>query len=123
MASRIRVDESDGPAVRHSLSAPHSNDRAGARRGRVARTRASRPTRAPRLPVDRKGRSSRKTGDCRPTCRPRKDSSGVREMLAQALVALAARSFGTRQRLWGQAMQVELHFAIEDGRPLTFALG
>jgi hypothetical protein len=44
-------------------------------------------------------------------------------MLAHVLVALAARSFGTRRGLWGQAMQAELDFAIEDGRPLAFALG
>jgi len=47
----------------------------------------------------------------------------MRLAVARALVVLAARSFGSRQCLWGQAMQAELDAAIEEGRPLAFALG
>ncbi|GGB30170.1 hypothetical protein GCM10011380_19550 [Sphingomonas metalli] len=43
--------------------------------------------------------------------------------LSRILVTLAARSLGSRRRGWAAAMEGELDAAIEDGRPLAFALG
>jgi len=43
--------------------------------------------------------------------------------VSRALVALAARSLGGRRRIWAEAMEAELEAAIEDGRPLPFAIG
>lgn len=43
--------------------------------------------------------------------------------LARAVMALATRSLGARGRTWALAMQGELEVAIEEGRPLSFALG
>jgi len=47
----------------------------------------------------------------------------VTVQLARAVVALSARSLGGRRETWGQAMQSELEAAIDDGRPLAFAVG
>jgi hypothetical protein len=47
----------------------------------------------------------------------------VTVQLARVVVALAARSLGGRREAWGQAMQSELEAAIDDGRPLAFAVG
>jgi hypothetical protein len=43
--------------------------------------------------------------------------------LSRIVVALAANSLGTRRGGWAAAMKAELDAAIEDGRPLGFALG
>jgi hypothetical protein len=47
----------------------------------------------------------------------------MRARLAKAILMLAGRTLGARNAAWGQAMQAELDAAIEDGRPLLFALG
>lgn len=43
--------------------------------------------------------------------------------VARAVMALAGGCLGGHRRTWAQAMEGELDAAIEDGRPLTFALG
>lgn len=43
--------------------------------------------------------------------------------LSRIVVAVAARSLGSRRSGWAAAMEAELGAAIEDGRPLGFALG
>lgn len=43
--------------------------------------------------------------------------------LSRLVVALAASSLGSRRSGWAAAMEAELDAAIEDGRPLGFALG
>lgn len=43
--------------------------------------------------------------------------------LARAAVALAVRSLDECREPWGRAMQAELDAAIDDGRPLAFAIG
>lgn len=43
--------------------------------------------------------------------------------LSRIVVTLAAGSLGTRRCEWAAAMRAELDVAIEDGRPLGFALG
>ncbi len=47
----------------------------------------------------------------------------MRARLARTIVALAARTLGTRHADWAQAMRAELDAAIDDGRPMTFAAG
>ena len=47
----------------------------------------------------------------------------MKEKLARTILALAARTLGTRRHDWAQAMQSELDAAVEDGRPVLFALG
>lgn len=43
--------------------------------------------------------------------------------LSRALVALAVRSLGDEQSDWGRAMEAEFESALDDGRPLAFAVG
>ena len=43
--------------------------------------------------------------------------------LSRAVMSLASRSLGTRRRTWAMAMEAEFGAAVEDGRPLLFALG
>lgn len=43
--------------------------------------------------------------------------------LARGITALAARTLGNPRSDWAKAMQVELEAAIEDGKPLSFAMG
>lgn len=43
--------------------------------------------------------------------------------LSRIVVALAARSLGSRRSGWAAAMEAELDAAVEDGRSLRFALG
>ena len=43
--------------------------------------------------------------------------------LARAVMAVAVHSLGDHRREWALAMQVEFEAAIEDGRPLDFAIG
>jgi hypothetical protein len=43
--------------------------------------------------------------------------------LSRALMALAVRSLGDRRSEWGQAMQAEFEAAVEDGKPMGFAIG
>lgn len=43
--------------------------------------------------------------------------------LSRALVALASLSMPAHRRHWGEAMEAELEAAVDDGRPLAFALG
>ena len=47
----------------------------------------------------------------------------MRARLARTIVALAARTLGTRHADWAQAMKAELDVAIDDGRPMSFAAG
>ena len=47
----------------------------------------------------------------------------MRARLAWTIVALAARTLGTRHADWAQAMKAELDVAIDDGRPMSFAAG
>jgi hypothetical protein len=47
----------------------------------------------------------------------------MRARLARTIVALAARTLGTRHADWAQAMKAELDVAIHDGRPMSFAAG
>ena len=47
----------------------------------------------------------------------------MRARLAWTIVALAARTLGTRHADWAQAMKAELDAAIDDGRPMSFAAG
>jgi hypothetical protein len=47
----------------------------------------------------------------------------VTAAVARAVMILASRCFGERRRTWAMAMQAELEVAIEDGQPLTFAIG
>ena len=47
----------------------------------------------------------------------------MRQKLAQTILALAARTLGTRRHQWAQAMHSELDAAVEDGRPVLFAMG
>jgi hypothetical protein len=43
--------------------------------------------------------------------------------VARAVMALAGGCLGEHRRTWAMAMQGELDVAIEDGKPLTFAIG
>ena len=43
--------------------------------------------------------------------------------LSRALMALAVCSLGDQRRDWAEAMQAEFEVAVEDGRPLAFAVG
>lgn len=43
--------------------------------------------------------------------------------VSRALLSLAIRSLGSDRRAWGMAMEVEFEEAVDDGRPLMFALG
>ena len=43
--------------------------------------------------------------------------------VSRALLALANRSLGSDRRAWAMAMEAEFEEAVEDGRPLMFALG
>jgi hypothetical protein len=43
--------------------------------------------------------------------------------IARGLMAMASGCLGDRRREWALAMQAELDAAIDEGRPLTFALG
>jgi hypothetical protein len=43
--------------------------------------------------------------------------------LSRALLSLASRSLGSDRRAWGMAMEVEFEEAVDDGKPLMFALG
>lgn len=43
--------------------------------------------------------------------------------LSRAVMCLASRSLGARHRTWAMAMEAEFGAAIEDRRPLLFALG
>ena len=43
--------------------------------------------------------------------------------LSRALMSLASRSLGSDRRAWGMAMEVEFQEAVDDGKPLMFALG
>lgn len=45
------------------------------------------------------------------------------ETIARAMLALASRALGPRNRVWAQAMQAELSEAVGEGRPLGFAIG
>ncbi|WP_037498384.1 hypothetical protein [Sphingomonas jaspsi] len=45
------------------------------------------------------------------------------ERIARALLALASRALGSRHRVWAQAMEAELSAAVDEGRPLGFAIG
>ncbi|MGU3390787.1 hypothetical protein [Sphingomonas sp. M1A8_2b] len=45
------------------------------------------------------------------------------EALARCLMRVAIRCLGDRRRDWGFAMQGEFEVAIDDGKPLSFALG
>jgi hypothetical protein len=47
----------------------------------------------------------------------------VTEAAARAVMAIAGNCLGDRRRDWALAMQAELDAAIDDGRPLSFALG
>ena len=43
--------------------------------------------------------------------------------VSRALLSLASRSLGSDRRAWAMAMEVEFEEAVDDGRPLMFALG
>lgn len=47
----------------------------------------------------------------------------MNQRLARAIIAVAMAALGRSQREWALAMRAELDAAIEDGKPLTFALG
>lgn len=44
-------------------------------------------------------------------------------IFSRALVALAAHGLGDDRREWGLAMRAEFEAAVEDGKPLRFAIG
>lgn len=43
--------------------------------------------------------------------------------LSRALMSLARRSLGSDRLAWGMAMEVEFEEAVDDGKPLMFAVG
>lgn len=45
------------------------------------------------------------------------------ERIARAMLALASRALGPRHRVWAWAMESEMSIAIDEGRPIRFALG
>jgi hypothetical protein len=47
----------------------------------------------------------------------------MKATIARAVMALAAASLGESRRQWSLAMQVEFETAVEEGKPLRFAIG
>jgi hypothetical protein len=43
--------------------------------------------------------------------------------VSRALLSLASRSLGSDRRAWGMAMEAEFEAAVDDGKPLMFAIG
>lgn len=90
----------------------------------MARTGQAGTASAPRLSADRWRRCLCPFRNSTWQCSSSNESCpGVTAAVARAVMTVAAASLGENRREWALAMQAELDAAIEDGRPLAFAMG